>query len=223
VPSSAFRRALLGFVLSTSVYAAIDPAMARQTVTVTAPFEVSDSRAGNYLSAFVADANRDTLAAATYFREVLRTDPNNRELLERAFVAALSNGNMNDAVSYARRVLRFEPTQGLAQLVVGLRAFKNREFKAARSRFAKTGGGRQRDITAVLLTAWTYVGSGQTKKALDTVDQVKDTRFASLRDFHAGLIADLANDTREAEFAHRRHLCALPGPHRRPRRGDEGL
>ena len=197
MPSSAYRRALLALTLSTTFLAPL-AAEARQTVTVSAPFEVSSSKAGNYLSAFVADANRDTLAAATFFREVLRKDPKNRELLERAFVAALSNGNLADADSYARRVLRFDKTQGLAHLVLGLRAFKEQDYGAARDRFGKTGVGRQRDITAILLTAWSYVGTGQFKKAMETVEQVKDTRFASLRDYHVGIIADLANNKAEA-------------------------
>ena len=84
VSLSALRRAFFATALTSVLLGGVGGALARQPISVSAPFEVTSSRAGNYLSAFVADANRDTLAAATYFREVLRKDPNNRELIERA-------------------------------------------------------------------------------------------------------------------------------------------
>jgi len=185
--------------LSSTILSAIGAsAMARQTVAIAAPFEVSTSRAGNYLAAFVADANRDTLAAATYFREVLRNDPRNRDLLERAFVASLSNGNFREANAYAERLLKGDAKNGLAHLVLGLRDLKALKYKNARDEFAKTGGGRQRDITAVLLTAWTWAGAGQMKRGVESLDKLQDERFAALRDYHIGLMADLADNSAEA-------------------------
>ncbi len=198
VSSSALRRVFLATAMTSVLLTSAGGALARQSISVSAPFEVTTSRAGNYLSAFVADANRDTLAAATYFREVLRKDPNNRELIERAFIASLANGNSADANAYASRLLRFDKTNGLAHLVLALNLVKEQKWDAARERLSKTGGGNQRDITAILLTAWSYAGSGQQKKALETADQVKDPRFASLRDYHAGLIADVAGNKAEA-------------------------
>ena len=64
------------------------PAAAKvsENLSVATPFEVGDSPAGNYLAAVVAGADRDTVAAATFFREALRFDPRNKDLIERAFV-----------------------------------------------------------------------------------------------------------------------------------------
>lgn len=196
--ASTFRRAAVGFALSAGFLTPFGVALARQPITVTAPFEVSESQAGNYLSAYVADAIRDTLAAATYFREVLRRDPNNKDLLEHAFVASLSNGNFRQAYSYARRLLSSDRANGLAELVLSLEAFQGQHFDAACDHLKKAGSGRQRDVTAVLLTAWSYLGSGQPKQALDLIDKSGDRRLASLLDYHAGLIADLAGNSAEA-------------------------
>ena len=41
-------------------------------LAVPRPFEVGASLSGNYLAAIVAGAERDTLAASTFFREALR-------------------------------------------------------------------------------------------------------------------------------------------------------
>src|ERR1700753_2034778 len=66
--------------------------------------EVGDSQPGNYLSALIASADRDTLAAEVYYREALRDDPRNPDLLERAFTAALSHGDEMTALSLRGRL-----------------------------------------------------------------------------------------------------------------------
>ncbi len=171
-------------------------ASARPSVSVAAPFEVSPSPAGNYLSALVAGAERDTLAASTYFREALRYDPRNMELMERAFVASLSNGNIKESAVFAEKLSAKDSHNGLAQLVLGVRAVKAKKFGEARALFAKNSG--RNDITANLLTAWAYAGAGDTKHAIETIDRLKEERFRVFRDYHAGLILDLAGKTDEA-------------------------
>ncbi len=174
------------------------PAQARDTLNLSTPFEVSDSPAGNYLSALIANADHDTTAAATFFREALRFDPRNPQLIERAFIAALSNGNMLDGFTLADRLIARDPNNGLAHLSLGIRAMHNRQFAQARSQFAKGGPAQSHDITATLLSAWSYAGSGDEKKALDVCDRLRDDNFAVFRDFHAGLIADMMGDKAEA-------------------------
>ena len=173
-------------------------ARARDNLAIGTPFEVGDSPAGNYLAALIAGAERDTLAAATFFRETLRYDPRNSELIERAFVASLANGNMPDAFGLAERLLQRDANNGLAHLALGIRAIKQRQFAAARNSLSKGGAGRQRDITATLLTAWSYAGAGDYKRALAQVDRLKDEGFGTFRDYHAALVADLANNVPEA-------------------------
>ena len=174
------------------------PAAARESLNFSTPFEVSDNPAGNYLSALIAGADHDTTAAATFFREALRFDPRNPQLIERAFIAALSNGNMLDAFTLADRLVGKDANNGLAHLTLGVKAMHARQFGQARSQFAKGGPPQSRDLTATLLTAWSYAGSGDEKKALESCDRLHDDNFAVFRDFHAGLIADMMGDKAEA-------------------------
>ena len=174
------------------------PAAARQPVAVAAPFEVGESQAGNYLAALIAGADRDTVAASTFFREALRGDPRNVELTERAFLAALSNGNMPDAFSLAERLTARKSDGGLAHLALGVRALKQKQYVTARGHFAKGGAGRARDVTAILLTAWSWVGSGEIKKALESIDRLNENNVTLFRNYHAGLIADVLNNAPEA-------------------------
>ena len=174
------------------------PALARENVAVSAPFEVGESPAGNYLAALVAGAERDTLAASTYFREALRADPRNPDLTERAFVASLANGNMPEAFGLAERLLKIDAGNGLANLALGIRAIKQGRGQSARTYLAKGGAGRQRDLTATLLTAWSYAGAREISRAMPLVDKLRDDAFSVFRDYHAALILDVGGKTEDA-------------------------
>jgi tetratricopeptide (TPR) repeat protein len=178
----------------------LTPATAKTSqdnLVVATPFEVGESPSGNYLAALVAGAERDTVAAATFFREALRADPHNKELIERAFVATVSNGNMDQAFGLAERLVAYDPDNGLAHLALGIRALKARQYAAARAHFA-IGSARQPDLTATLLTAWSYEGSGEMRRAIETVDKLHDENFAVFRDYHKALIADIGGDAADA-------------------------
>src|SRR4051794_36359996 len=162
--------------------------------------EPAESLEGNYLSAYIAGAARDTTAATAFYREAVKADPRNQELMERAFVAFLADGAMPKAFRTAERLVAAEPANGLAQFALGVRSLKARQFQAARTSLTKGGRGRQADLTATLLTAWAYAGAGEGKKALETADRLKSERaFSGFQQYHAALIADLTGNTGEAE------------------------
>lgn len=186
------------FFLVLFLPAAAAHARARDNLAIAAPFEVGGSPAGNYLAAFVAGAERDTVAAATFFREALRYDPRNPGLIERAFVAAVANGSMQDAIPLAGRLLAYDPKNNLAHLVLGAKTVKAGQFAAARAHFAAGGNSQQHDITATLLTAWTLAGEHKMRHALALVDKLRGDNFRVFRDFHAALIADVSKNSQEA-------------------------
>ena len=191
-------RAVVAACLGALVVFGSGAGFARESAFVQTPVQLGATQSGNYLSALVAGAQRDTRAAAVFFREALRADPRNPVLLERAFVASLSNGDMAQAFTLAERLVRTDPKNGLAHLALGVRALKLRQFATARSHLAKGGNTRRGDITAILLTAWAYAGSNDAKRAIDAADRLSERNFALFRDFHAGLIAEQLRRPREA-------------------------
>ena len=64
--------------------------------------------AGSYLAARHASVERDAASAAAFYRSALRTDPKNNELLDRAFISSLAEGNIDEAVKLADRVLAID-------------------------------------------------------------------------------------------------------------------
>ncbi len=196
----------LGMACATVVCAGLmltaDPARANaQAVPLadTQRLEPAESLEGNYLAAIIAGASRDTAAAALYFREALRADPRNVELLERAFAVFLADGSMNEAFSAAERLVSREPDHSLANLALGVRGLKTRQFQTARNILSRNTKGRAADITATLLSAWSWAGTGDGKRALETVDRLRGDRIYNVfRDYHGALIADFTNNRAEA-------------------------
>jgi tetratricopeptide (TPR) repeat protein len=187
----------LAWALSVSSGAA--SAAAIQTEVGSERLEIGDSQPGNYLSALIASADRDTLAAEVYYREALRADPRNPDLLERAFAAALSNGDEPSASSLGERLLTRDSNNNLARLAIAVHDIEQGQFAAARAHLAGADGTRVRDVTTALLAAWCYAGQSDLRRALDALDRIRDRSVLAFRDYHAGLIADLLGNSAEAQ------------------------
>ena len=183
-----------GLSLSSGAFAA-----AVQTEPGSEKLEVGASQPGNYLSALIASADRDTPAAEVYYREALRVDPRNPDLLERAFAATLSNGDETSASSLGERLLARDPNNNLARLAIAVRDIEQGQFASARAHLAGTDAMRVRDVTAALLTAWCYAGQSDLRRALDALDRIRDPSVFAFRDYHAGLIAGLLGNVAESQ------------------------
>ncbi len=127
-------------------------------------YEPAESLEGNFLSAYIAGASKDTAAAAAFYREAVKADPRNAELLERAFVSLLADGSLPDAFRAAERLTSRDGSNGLAQLALGVRQIKAGQFAQARQNFARSGRGAAADLTGTLLTAWAFAGANDGKR-----------------------------------------------------------
>jgi tetratricopeptide (TPR) repeat protein len=189
------RAILAALLLACGTYTA----SAHATEAYTETIDAGDSLAGNYLSAFVAGQARDTSAAAFFYREALRDDPKSADILERAFIALLVEGSYDEATRLAEQIARRDANNGLVQLALSVKDIKENRFAKARGRLERSTKNQAADVTATLLTAWSYAGSKNLKRALQTVDTLKgEDAIATFRDFHAWLIADALGDKQEA-------------------------
>jgi tetratricopeptide (TPR) repeat protein len=167
-----------------------------------APAKLDTSRtsaSGNYLAARHAIQQRDSAAASAYFRAALRSDPKNPDLLQRAFGAALTEGDMDEAFRLAERIIQINKNDRDARLVLGVRALKNKQWQTARQNISQSVRGPVTDLTAALLIAWTQYGAKDSKAAIETIDRLQGPDWYNIfKDQHAGLILDIANRKKEA-------------------------
>jgi tetratricopeptide (TPR) repeat protein len=158
------------------------------------------SASGSYLAARHAGGQKDAAAAAAYYRAALRGDPRNNELLSRTFLAVLANGEVDEAVKLAERVLQVDKTDRIARLVLGVRAIKQKQYPVARRELAQSIRGPITDLAATLLAAWTMASPAESKSATDTIDKLNNGPewYAIFKDLHAALILDVAAQKKES-------------------------
>lgn len=97
---------------------------------------------GSYLAARHASVERDAGSAAAFYRSALRTDPKNNELLDRAFISSLADGDIEEAVKLADRILTQDKSNRVARLVVGVRDLKQKKYPAAQLNINQSFAGR---------------------------------------------------------------------------------
>jgi len=200
--------------LAALVLAAFDPHAAQAQGNQASQANAHLTASGSFLAALHASRERDAGAAATYYRQAMRSDPHNNDLLDRTFLSVLLNGDVEEAVRLADHVLQVDKDDRIARLVLGVRALKQKQYQVARQQFAQSVRGPITDLAATLLSAWTEATPGENKQAIDAIDKLSGPDWYSIfKELHAGLILDLAGQKREAgkrlEHAHQLDASAL--------------
>ncbi len=193
---SSFGRCVAGSALAAFLAAATTPLAAQQTSALQSS---AISASGSYLAARHAGQQRDAAAAAGYYRAALKRDPNNGELLDRAFLAFLVDGDVDEAVKFAERVAQADKNDRVARLVLGVNSLKRKQYASARRDLAQSIRGPITDLTATLLSAWSSLGANDSKGAITAIDHLAGPEwYAIFKDLHAGLIYDVAGNQKEA-------------------------
>src|SRR5262249_32305006 len=163
------------------------------------------SLSGNYLAARHAGLQRDIGAAAAYYRAALKVDPKNNELLERAFLAIVADGELDEAVKLAERLGPGDRTHRIARPGLGVGALQQKQYPAAKEQLAPSVGGAHGQLAGApvtggtMLTGWTMYGAGDAKGGIEAIDRLAGPDwYAIFKDLHAGLIYDLAGNKKEA-------------------------
>jgi tetratricopeptide (TPR) repeat protein len=196
-------------VVGAAVLLSLPSALAAQSPT---PQELAHTTmAGSYLAARHAGTERDAGLAAAYYLNVLKSDPRNPDLLSRAFLSVLTDGDLDEAGKLADRLLQVDRSDRIARLVIGVRALKQKQYAVARQNLAQSVRGPVTDLTATLLSAWALYGTGDTRLAIDTLDRLTGPDWYGIfKDLHAGMILDLANNRKEAGKRYERAYKADP-------------
>jgi tetratricopeptide (TPR) repeat protein len=196
VTSSSLARCIAGTALA-AFFAGVPIELAAQAPTAQDLAGLTAS--GSYLAARHAGQQRDAASAAAYYQAALKRDPKNGELLDRVFLSLLVDGDIDEAVKFAERVMAADKNDRVSHLAIGAQALKRKQFAAARRDFAQSINGPITDLTATLLSAWTMYGVNDTKGAVAAIDRLTGPDWYTIfKDLHAGMIYDLAGNQKEA-------------------------
>src|ERR1700738_5113036 len=154
---------------------------------------------GSYLAARHASVERDAASAAAFYRSALRTDPKNNELLDRAFISSVADGDVDEAVKLAERILAVDKSNRVARLVVGVQDLKLKKYASAQININQSIRGPITDLVATLLSSWASYGAGDTKAAIANIDKLTGPEWYPIfKDLHAGMLLELAGKEKAA-------------------------
>jgi tetratricopeptide (TPR) repeat protein len=159
----------------------------------------SVTKSGSYLAARHASIERDAASAATFYRQALSKDPRDADLLDRAFISSLADGNIDEAVKLAEHILTIDKSNRVARLVVGVRDLKAKKYASAQLNINQSIRGPITDLVATLLSGWAAYGAGDTKAAVASIDKLTGPEWYPLfKDLHSGMILELAGKEKDA-------------------------
>ncbi len=159
----------------------------------------SDSLSGAYLAGVHAGKARDTDAAAAYISRALKRDPDDPELIARAFMLELGRGNIKRATRLAKRVVSNEKRHRVARLVLALQSFQSGKQASAREHLEHAAYTPIGQLTSALLIGWSWAAEGKMEKAIRALKQLDSTEsFSVYKTFHSGLIADFLDRPKRA-------------------------
>lgn len=163
---------------------------------------------GAYLAGRFAAAETDTRVAADNLLKALRADPDQPEVLNRAFLASLLDGRP-EALRLARRL----PDNPAANLLLAGGDVQAGRWDRAEQRLRAMGRSGPVQVLQPVLLAWVQFGRGQPDAALATLRPlIEGNRLRALNALHAALIADLAGKPRDAERYARMAVADQPVP-----------
>lgn len=171
---------------------------------------VGGSGFGHYLAGRHAHMIHDTASAADYYARALKADPENSELLQRAYALMAAEGRMNDAADLARRLVAFDPEASIAGMLLAVRQVQSGDWAGAEKRTAALPRRGVGAFMGPLMTAWMRQGQDKTDAALEALQPLAaNSNFAALFELHSALINDLAGRAKAAD-EHYRNVLASP-------------
>jgi len=158
---------------------------------------------GSYLAGLYAGSQRDLSVAADFMLESLAHDPDNEQLLDRAFLLVAGDGRHAEAVDLAGRIAARRPQHGLAALTLAVDAIASGKPADAEAVIAKLPEKGLSTVTVPLVGAWLQVAKGDVDAALDAAAPLEDKNgFGVFHGLHLALMLDVGGREAAAREAY---------------------
>ncbi|MDX5364868.1 MAG: tetratricopeptide repeat protein [Alphaproteobacteria bacterium] len=166
-----------------------------------------ESPFGAYLAGRHAATMNDAAKAALYYERALSDQPGDPVILDRAFMAALTAGDMERAIPLARRLVEIVPDERMARLTLALAALRDGRYADASSEMDAAAPGPFTALVGTLTYAWAAVGEGDKEKALEKIAAFEGrSAFALFRAYHEALMLDVLGDRKGAAKAYEKAM-----------------
>lgn len=155
---------------------------------------------GAYVAGRVAHLRKDFNAAADYYIQALKVDPDNPELISRVYLILTSKGRVSEAAQYAKLSLKNGDKNNFIHIIIAADKIKKGQYKEANNIINGIDGTIYKEFITPLISAWTYAGLNDKGKALKAMDPIgKEPSFRALYNFHMGMLNDYFGDNNAAQ------------------------
>jgi tetratricopeptide (TPR) repeat protein len=160
----------------------------------------SETPFGAYLAGRHAQHMRDYQAAASWFEDALRADPESPELITRTFLMEASEGRFERARTLAESELKLDATDAVAELVLLMDRVQAGDKPGALARAEALPAEGVHRFVGPLARAWTRMAMGDLAGADAALQEFdKFNGFAPLKYYQLGLVYDFAGRADLAE------------------------
>ena len=150
------------------------------------------SLTGTFLAGQFAQSTRDLPSAAIYFNKALQKAPLNKDILRRAFILNIMNGQINSARELAVRTLGTEPKAQIAHAVLLVVAAKEGRWNDVLNRANKLESVGLLSLLLPPVKGWAHLASGNTDAAINALEPLRENKnTAAMFALHAGLMLEL--------------------------------
>jgi tetratricopeptide (TPR) repeat protein len=177
-----------------------------------APAPSHDDLLGSYLAGRYASAINNSRIASEYYLKALEGDPQNQDLLERAFSSVVADGRYDDAVRLAKRLDDKSAAQGIARLVLLADDIRQKRFEAALARTSASQDAGFGSLTLPLIRAWIMAGEGKIDDAIKELHLLdKNHAYEPFQQSNSALIYDFAGQNDKAADAYEKVVGSASG------------
>jgi len=170
------------------------------------------SVAGQFLAGRFAQDHRDLSAAARFLLEALEHDPENIDLLNRAFQVLQQEGRDDDAQDIAEQLVEKGDQNMMPRLFLAAQMAADKDYDTALAMVRSIPATRLNVIVGPMAEAWILTGLGETDEALTRLAELRKTPISGLEQLHAAMINDVAGRTEAAESGYMDTLAAQDSP-----------
>jgi tetratricopeptide (TPR) repeat protein len=164
---------------------------------------------GAYLAGRHAQEKRDYTAAAKWFEDALKSDPESPELITRTFLMEASEGRFERARALAEKQLRLDPRDAVAQLILLIDRVNAGDEVGALARAETLPADGLHRLLGPVARAWARMGMGDLAGADAALRQLdRFNGLAPLEFYQLGLLYDFAGSPDTAEDNFRKTLDA---------------
>ncbi len=171
------RTVLVSILMSAAlVFVACSPVINRNVDTDATQEETSQNvesnTAGAYLSARIAHIRKDFDNATDYYKIALADNQDNKTITNQLYLLLASQGRINEAAVYAEKMLRNNPNNILANMVMAVNYMRNGKYKAAINYMNRIDDPLYKSFIAPMFNAWGYAGLHKSQKSFAELKKI---------------------------------------------------